>query len=116
MEDKNFWPTVSDPSITVQDHVTIGYGSLITVINDEWWYNANFWGEGNLLYALTDDPKLINNLADDHPDICKEMLDLAIKDAGGEIPEVVHRYRDKTKVHNFAECPFETAERGVWFR
>ena len=116
MEGKNFWPAVSDPSMTVQDHVTIGYGSLITVINNEWWYNANFWGEGNLLYALKDDPKLINNLADDHPGICKDMLDLAIEDAGGEIPEVVHRYRDKTKVFHFAEYPFETAERGVSFR
>ena len=40
----------------------------------------------------------------------------AIKDAGGEIPEVVDRYREKTKVFYFAEYPFETAQRGVSFR
>lgn len=116
MEGKDVWPTVFDRSKTIQDHVTIGYGSLITVINDDWWYNSNFWGEGQLLYALKDDPKLEKNLAGEYPNICKEMLDLAIQDAGGSIPDIVEKYRDKTKVECFAEYPFETAERGVSFR
>ena len=89
---------------------------MITVINDDWWYNSNFWGEGQLLYSLKDDPKLEKNLADDYPDICKEMLDMAIQDAGGSVPDIVEKYRDKTKVNKNAEYPFETAERGVSFR
>ena len=72
------------------------------MITDEWWFNASVWGEGKLLYAVRDDPALERNLAGEHPDVCGDLLRLAIEDAGGEIPEEFANY------HNKPGCtPFE---------
>ena len=98
----DLWPAIQSPGKTVRDYVTIGWGPLITVITDDWWYNASIWGEGLLLYAVRDDPDLEHNLAEDQPEVCKELLSLAIEDAGGEIPEAFANY------HNKPGCtPFE---------
>ncbi|MBW1698846.1 MAG: sulfatase [Deltaproteobacteria bacterium] len=93
MEGRNFWPAVSDKSITVRDHVTIGWGAVISVITDRWWFNAGLWGEEPLLYDIRNDPKLTANIADQNPDICKQMLQLAHEDANGDIPEYLKDYR-----------------------
>ena len=49
----NFWPKVLAGDERAREHVTVGWGPLVTVITDEWWYNANIWGEGELLYRDT---------------------------------------------------------------
>ncbi len=94
IEGRDFWPAVKSNSGPVRDYVTIGWGSLVTVINDEWWCNASIWGDEPLLYRVQDDPNLERNLASDEPAIVKSMLDLAIQDAGGEIPKYFEEYRD----------------------
>ena len=100
-----------DKSMKIQDHVTIGWSSLVTVINDQWWYNANIWGEGSLLYSLKEDPNLVNNVAEKHPKVCEKMLNFAIQDAGGKIPEVLSKYKSKATVFKFANEPYEIAAR-----
>lgn len=111
LDGKYFWPAITNKSLSIRDHVTIGWSSLVTVINDQWWYNANIWGEGSLLYSLKEDPKLVNNVAEEHPGVCDEMLSLAIQDAGGEIPEILNKYKEKALLFNFANEPYETAAR-----
>ena len=111
IDGKNFWPSIIDKSKKIQDHVTIGWSSLITVINDQWWYNANIWGEGSLLYSLKEDPNLVNNVAEKHPKVCEKMLNFAIQDAGGKIPEILGKYKSKATVFKFADEPYETAAR-----
>jgi arylsulfatase A-like enzyme len=102
----NFWPAVQGREHPKREGVTIGWGPLITVITDEWWYNASIWGESPLLYRVPDDPKLEHNLANDRPSICNHLRDLAITDAGGEIPEAFKHY------HNQPGCtPFEVRYR-----
>jgi arylsulfatase A-like enzyme len=88
------WPRVlsGEPA---REYVTIGWGPLVTVVTDEWWYNANIWGEGELLYAVRDDPDLEHSLAGDRPEVCRDLLALAVQDAGGAIPQDFAKYHDK---------------------
>ena len=95
MQGRNFWPAVLDNSKIVRDHVTCAWGAVASVITDKWWFNAGLWGEEPLLYDLEEDPKLTVNLAEQHSDVCKQMLRLAHEDANGEIPEYLKDYRYK---------------------
>ena len=74
-------------------HVSIAWGPLMTVIDDDWWCNATIWGEDPLLYRVKEDVNLENNLAQDNPDQVKRLIDLAVKDAGGEIPSYFSKFK-----------------------
>ena len=87
MEGIDVWPAILDPDLTVRDALVLGWGPNITVIKDNWWYNANIFGEGATLHALDRDPDLVNNIADQHVGICEQLLDLAVKEVGEEIPD-----------------------------
>ncbi|MBN1400816.1 MAG: sulfatase [Anaerolineae bacterium] len=91
----NFWAWAMSNQPSGREWVTVGWGPLVTVINDEWWYNANIWGEGELLYRVREDPNLERSLAKERPDLCAEMRARAIEDAGGSIPEAFARYHQK---------------------
>ena len=99
----DFWPQVLSQEQRLRDHVTIGWGPLVTVITDEWWYNANIWGEGELLYDLGTDPALQHSLAGERPALCRELCDLAVQDAGGSMPADFANYHDRPGC-----TPFET--------
>jgi arylsulfatase A-like enzyme len=101
MDGRDFWAARrSGPRI--RDYVTIGWGPLMTVVTDEWWFNATIWGEAPLLYRLNDDPSHEHNLARERPDTCRELLELAVRDAGGSIPTEFSSY------HGQPGCtPFE---------
>jgi hypothetical protein len=107
------WPKVLSGDASAREYVTVGWGPLMTVITDEWWYNANIWGEGELLYAVREDPDLEHSLAGDRPDVCRDLLALAVADAGGAIPEAFDQYHDKPGC-----TPFEdrTKTHGALFR
>ena len=72
-------------------------GANVVVIKDSWWYNANVFGEGSLLYNMKADPDLLENIADNNPSICREMLELVVEEAGGQIP--------RNKFRAFAKKP-----------
>jgi len=91
----DFWPKVMSGDAHARDYVTIGWGPLVTVITDQWWYNASIWGEGELLYAVAEDLNLEHSLAKDRPDVCRDLLALAVQDAGGSIPEEFATYHDR---------------------
>jgi len=95
MEGINFWPAVLDESKDIRNHTTTAWGSVVTVIDDSWWYNATLWGDQPLLFSLENDPELTINLAKEQPDICKDMLNMAHNDAKGEIPEYLKGYLDR---------------------
>ncbi|HUV08710.1 MAG TPA: sulfatase-like hydrolase/transferase, partial [Spirochaetia bacterium] len=95
MDGIDFWPAVRDGKLSIRDHVTIAWGPLMTVINDTWWYNANIWGKAPLLYRIAEDPRLERDLAGEHPEVCSEMLGLAVGDAGGSIPEHFTQFEAK---------------------
>jgi arylsulfatase A-like enzyme len=109
----NVWPKVLSGTARAREYVTVGWGPLVTVITDEWWYNANIWGEGELLYDVRNDPDLEHCLAEERPKVCRDLVALAIEDAGGTIPEEFVNYHDKPGC-----TPFEDRSRshGALFR
>ncbi|HOZ47584.1 MAG TPA: sulfatase [Candidatus Hydrogenedentes bacterium] len=70
-----------------RDHVTIGWGSTPTVINDTWWFNGKVDGTGALLYDLRLGDPFAKNVARDHPDVVKDLFAVAEADAAGGYPE-----------------------------
>ncbi len=108
MDGNNVWPTVLDGSSGGRDHVSIGYGVAITVIDNAFWYNTNMWKEEELLYSLKDDPGMTDNLAGDNPEVCERMFAMAKQDAGGEFPKELESYQDRVgaNVNAWLERPF----------
>jgi len=70
-----------------RDHVTVGWGSAVTVINERWWFNAKVDGSGILLYDLQAADPYAQNVAREHRDVVKELFAVAEQDAGGSFPE-----------------------------
>ncbi len=70
-----------------RDHVTIGWGPDVTMIDDKWWCNALFWGGLPLVYDLESDPGLTTNVAEQHPEVVERAVEIFLQDAGGEFPE-----------------------------
>ena len=91
----DFLPKVLSGNADAREHVCVAWGILVTVITDEWWCNSSIWGEETLLYSIPNDPRLEHNLASEKPQLCKELLELAIQDAGGKIPEAFASYHNK---------------------
>jgi arylsulfatase A-like enzyme len=91
----DLWPKFLAGDGSAREYVTVGWGPLVTVVTDEWWYNANIWGEGELLYAVQEDPHLEHSLAGERPEVCARLLSLALADAGGAVPPDFAQYHDK---------------------
>ncbi|HEY3078090.1 MAG TPA: sulfatase/phosphatase domain-containing protein, partial [Burkholderiales bacterium] len=70
----------------IRDHVTVGWGSAMTVINDKWWMNCKVNGRGAFLHDSPRPAPDAPNLADKHPDVVKKLFDLGTADGGGEFP------------------------------
>jgi len=77
---------IADPSRKLRDYVTVAWGPSVTVIDSEWWYNSDIWGEKPLLYRRREDPLHEKNVAASQPTVCEKMRQHAIADAGGKIP------------------------------
>jgi arylsulfatase A-like enzyme len=86
MDGKDLMPLIKGES-PLYDHVTVGYGPFVMVRDDKYWYNAYLWGELARLYSIADDPELENTIAEENPEILKQMNRWALEDAGGLIPE-----------------------------
>lgn len=95
MDGVDFWSAVISKDTETRDYVTVAWGPLVTVIDDDWWFNASVWGDSPLLYAVGEDPYLEHNLAEEQPEVCQKMLSRAVRDAGGEIPQAFKQYLDK---------------------
>ena len=93
MDGKDIWPLALGKGKELYDHLTCAWGPFVMVRDNKWWYNAYLWGEAPLLYDLRSDPRLSNNIAREHPDICQRMQKLAVADAGGEIPEFLRKMK-----------------------
>jgi arylsulfatase A-like enzyme len=70
----------------IRDHVTVGWGPNVTVIDDRWWLNCKVDGTGVLLWDLKDSP-FEKNVSDAQRGTVRRLFDLALADAGVPIPE-----------------------------
>lgn len=70
-----------------RDHVTVAWGSAVTVITDRWWFNGKVDGSGAFLYDLKSDQPFIKNVADDNADVVSHLFAKAKEDAKNGFPE-----------------------------
>jgi len=70
-----------------RDHVTVAWGSAVTVITDRWWLNCKVDGTGVLLYDLKAAKPFAGNVAEKHADVVKQLFAKAKEDASGGIPD-----------------------------
>ena len=70
-----------------RDHVTVGWGSTPTVINDRWWFNCKVDGTGVLLHDLSAEEPFAQNVAQDNPEVVSELFRTAEQDATDGFPE-----------------------------
>jgi arylsulfatase A-like enzyme len=89
MDGKPFWNSVINNGKPIRDHVTVGWGSAMTVINHNWWLNCKVNGKGVFLRDLNAEKPYDSNVASEYPDIVKEMYKKGVEDAGGEFPDYI---------------------------
>lgn len=73
----------SDP----RDHVTVGYGSAVTVVTQRWWLNCKVDGTGALLHDLAAADPLAQNVAAHNTAVVQDLFARAVDDAGGRFAE-----------------------------
>lgn len=91
IDGKAFWESVTGDGEPIRDHVTVGWGSTMTVIDHNWWMNCKVNGKGILLRDLKADKPFEGNVAGDNPDMAKELFEKGVADAGGEFPEFIRK-------------------------
>jgi arylsulfatase A-like enzyme len=70
-----------------RDHVTVGWGSAVTVITDRWWFNCKVDGTGVLLHDLASAAPFEQNVAGGYSDVVNTLFAQALDDAQGDFPE-----------------------------
>lgn len=83
---RDFWAPAMNGGPALRDHVTVAWGSAVTVIDDRWWLNAKVNGRGVFLYDIANGPSLNRNVADDHPEVVRKLFKLACDDAVDGFP------------------------------
>ena len=70
-----------------RDHVTVGWGTSVTLITDRWWFNGKVDGSGAFLYDLETTQPFIKNVANDNTDVVSHLFTQAKEDARNGFPE-----------------------------
>jgi len=81
-----FFSAAVDGGSGHREHVTVGWGPNVTVIDRRWWLNCKIDGTGVLLHDLTSGDPFGRNVADEHRDVVKDMFTRAVTDAEEEFP------------------------------
>lgn len=84
-----FWKSVIENGEPIRDHITVGWGSAMTVIDHDWWMNCKVDGKGVFLRNLKADKPFESNVANQHPDIVKDLYNKGVEDAGGVFPDFI---------------------------
>jgi len=89
IDGRPFWKAAVEGGKAVRDHVTVGWGSAVTVIDDRWWLNCKVDGRGAFLHDLTADQPFEKNVADHNADVVSQLFAKAVADANGEFPDFI---------------------------
>ncbi len=95
MEGLDLWPAALGKRPAPREHASCVWGTVGAVVDETWWYNADLWRQGALLYNHKDDPDLTRNLAPEHPEVCQNMHERLMADAGNRLPEFLEGYQDR---------------------
>jgi arylsulfatase A-like enzyme len=82
----SFWGAGFAGGRSPRDHVTVGWGSAMTVITDRWWFNCKVDGRGALLYDRSRPEPFAESLAESEPALCRELFEMGKADGGGSFP------------------------------
>ena len=104
----SFYNTLINGKEKFRDHVTVGWGTAVTVINDNWWLNCRVNGKGPFLYDISKNKDLEKNVADLNPNLVKQLFKLAKKDIGKKFPDYLIDMANKEK--DFPGCSSLAAE------
>jgi arylsulfatase A-like enzyme len=91
IDGKSFWQLAFAGGAPIRDHVTVGWGSAMTVIDDRSWFNAKINKRGAFLYDTPRPEPDARNLAETRPDIAERLFAMGVADAGGAFPEYLLR-------------------------
>lgn len=80
-----------------RDHVTIGWGPAVTVIQNEWWLNCKVNGKAPFSYNLQKDHTIKKNLTQANKDVVDRLFSLAVKDDVGNFPDYLLKYAEETE-------------------
>lgn len=86
MDGKSFYRTAFAGGAPIRDHVTVGWGGSMTVVDDRWWFNAKVDGRGALLYPHSSPPLGARSVATAHPQVVRSMFRTGSADAGDSFP------------------------------
>ncbi len=93
---ESFLAAAVENRLSPRQHATIGWGSTPTVVTEQWWWNGKVDGTGVLLYDRAASDPFAHNVAQNHPEVARELFELAKADAGGGFPEwLVHLAREE---------------------
>lgn len=95
IDGKTFWKNAIEDGDGIRDHVTVGWGSAMTVIDHNWWMNCKVNGRGVFLWDLNAQEPFHNNVADDNPEIVKKLFNYGVADAGNKFPEYILTLADR---------------------
>ncbi|WP_151446869.1 sulfatase [Lacisediminimonas profundi] len=87
IDGKSFYKTAFAGGAPIRDHVTVGWGVGMTVIDDNWWFNAKIDGTGAFLYPAHRPQGEETSMAAEHPEIVEAMFRIGKEDAGGSFPQ-----------------------------
>jgi len=97
LDGRSFFKNIQDGSGNLRDHVTIGWGGALTVINSRWWFNCRVNGKGAFLYDRESKDPFSTNIAEGNSAIVKELFETALEDAGGRFPDYLLKLADNEK-------------------
>ncbi|MFO7956988.1 MAG: sulfatase [Candidatus Brocadiia bacterium] len=81
----------------VRDHATVGWGTGVTVITEGWYMNCKVDGSGPFLFDLSAEVPYETNVAEEHPELVRDLFETAVEDAGGEFPEFLMKMAREQK-------------------
>lgn len=90
IDGRSVWGCITDGAPGPRQHVVVGWGPAITVVDDRWWFNGKVDGTGALLYDRTAEGDFqATNLAAEKPDVVRELTALGLAEAErkGGIPD-----------------------------
>ena len=86
VDGKDIWPLVTGEGGPKREYVTCSMEKYVWINDDRYTLISETDGQMPQLFDLKEDPKQFKNIADDCPEIVKELYEKAIKDAGGPLP------------------------------
>jgi len=86
VDGEDMWPLVTGEGGPKREYVTCGMEKYVWVRDDRHVYISETDGANPQLFDLEKDPDQFNDIAPDHPDVVKEMLEKAVESGGGPLP------------------------------